>query len=70
MEGINKLTGVSLLITGEGDRVAYTYSILDEEGNLTSNNNKGNFIALDPELIEHIQAIRDYVRINKLSKTE
>ena len=42
--------------------------IFDEEGNLISPNNKGNFIALDAELINHIQAIRDFVNTNKLSK--
>ena len=65
---INRLTGIALMTTGEGDRVAYTYSIIDEEGNLISPNNKGNFIALDTELINHIQAIRDFVNTNKLSK--
>ena len=65
---INRLTGIALMTTGEGDRVAYTYSIIDEEGNLISPNNKGNFIALDAELINHIQAIRDFVNANKLSK--
>lgn len=65
---INRLTGIALMTTGEGDRVAYTYSVIDEEGNLISPNNKGNFIALDAELINHIQAIRDFVNTNKLPK--
>ena len=65
---INRLTGIALMTTGEGDRIAYTYSVIDEEGNLISPNNKGNFIALDAELINHIQAIRDFVNTNKLSK--
>lgn len=65
---INRLTGIALLTTGEGDRIAYTYSVIDDEGNLISPNNKGNFIALDAELINHIQAIRDFVNANKLSK--
>ena len=65
---LNRLTGIALMTTGEGDRVAYTYSVIDEEGNLISPNNKGNFIALDAELINHIQAIRDFINTNKLSK--
>ena len=68
MGKLNKLTGIALMTTGEGDRVTYTYSIIDDEGNLISPNNKGNFIALDAELISHIQAIRDFVNTNKLSK--
>ena len=66
--GINRLTGVALLTTGEGDRVSFTYSSLDSEGNVISSNNKGSFVAMDPELAAHIQAIRDYVNTNKLSK--
>lgn len=68
MGKLNKLTGIALMTTGEGDRVAYTYSVIDDEGNLISPNNKGNFIALDAELISHIQAIRNFVNTNKLSK--
>lgn len=68
MGKLNKLTGIALMTTGEGDRIAYTYSVIDEEGNLISPNNKGNFIALDAELIEHIQAIRDFINTNKLSR--
>ena len=68
MGKLNKLTGIALMTTGEGDRIAYTYSVIDEEGNLISSNNKGNFIALDAELINHIQAIRDFINTNKLSK--
>ena len=68
MGKLNKLTGIALMTTGEGDRIAYTYSVIDDEGNLISPNNKGNFIALDAELINHIQAIREYINTNKLSK--
>lgn len=65
---INRLTGVALLTTGEGDRVSFTYSSLDSEGNVISSNNKGSFVVMDSELAAHIQAIRDYVNTNKLSK--
>ena len=41
---MKKLTSFTHLITGEGDRVAYTYSEVDEKGNIKSQNNKGNFI--------------------------
>lgn len=68
MAGINRLTGVALLTTGEGDRVAFTYSTLDADGNLVSGNNKGSFVVLDEELRRHMEAIRNYVTENKLSK--
>lgn len=64
---LNRLTGIAIITTGEGERISFTYTTLDSEGNIISANNKGNFIALDSELITHIQSIRDYVTTNKLS---
>lgn len=66
--GINRLTGVALITTGEGERVSFTYSVLDSEGNVTSANNKSSFIVMDDELQAHITAIKDFVNTNKLSK--
>ena len=68
--GINRLTGVALITTGEGERVSFTYSVLDSEGNVISANNKSSFVAMNEELQKHIAAIKEYVNINKLSKTE
>lgn len=59
---MRKLTSFTHLITGEGDRVAYTYSEVDEKGNIKSQNNKGNFIAIDSELITHIRAIQEFIQ--------
>lgn len=64
---MKKLTSFTKLITGEGIRVAYTYSEIDENGQLISQNNKGNFIAVNPELITHINAIDDFINKNKLA---
>lgn len=50
------------LNTGEGGRIAYTYSDVDENtGNILSQNNKGNFIVFDEELQAHIDAIKHYI---------
>lgn len=63
---MKKLTSFTHLVTGEGDRIAYTYSEIDENGNLVSQNNKGNFIVLDDALQEHINEISSYIKKNKL----
>lgn len=65
---MKKVTSFTHLITGEGDRIAYTFSELDSTGNLVSQNNKGNFVAVDPELVSHIDAINDYINKNKLQE--
>lgn len=57
---------IALNIDG-GDRVSYTYNeINDETGEPISTNNKGNFYVVSDELREHINAIRDFIRSNKL----
>lgn len=50
-----------------GDRISYTYDEINEEsGEPVSTNNKKNFYAVDEELKSHIDAIRDYIKNNKL----
>lgn len=61
-----KVTSFSNFITGEGERIAYTYSEMEDNGRLISQNNKGTFVALDPELIEKIQWVRQYIEGNNL----
>lgn len=62
------LTSFMNLNTGEGSRIAYTYSEVDDAtGNLISQNNKGNFMVLDEELQGHINAIKEYIKNNKLA---
>lgn len=63
---MKKVTSFTHLITGEGSRIAFTYSEMNESGDLISQNNKGNFVAMDQELIVHINAINDYINKNKL----
>jgi nuclear transport factor 2 (NTF2) superfamily protein len=61
------LTSFTKLTTGEGVRVSYTYSEVDDNGNLISQNNRENFIVIDNGLLEHISAIENYIKNNKLS---
>jgi len=63
---MKKVTSFTHLITGEGNRIAFTYSEMNESGDLISQNNKGNFVAIDQELLTHINAINDYINKNKL----
>lgn len=63
---MKKVTSFTHLITGEGNRIAYTFSEVSENGELISQNNKGNFVAVDPELVSHINAINDYINTYKL----
>ena len=51
------------LSTGEGSRIAYTYSEVNEEtGEIVSQNNKGNFLVLDDDIQTHLDAVKKYIR--------
>lgn len=57
---------VALNVDG-GDRISYTYNEINgETGTPISTNNKANFYVVDAELSGHINAIREYIRQNKL----
>ena len=50
-----------------GDRVSFTFDVINEEtGEAISENNKKSFFVVDEDLRENINAIRDYIRENKL----
>lgn len=65
---MKQLSSFMVLNIGGGDRVTYTYDeINDSTGEPISRNNKGNFYVVDDELWEHIKAIRDFIKDNKLN---
>lgn len=63
----NKITSVTSHVTGEGNRLSYTYSVIDvDTGTLVSDNNRKNIVILEgvegnDEIIECIQKINRYV---------
>lgn len=52
-----KVTGVSFVQTPEGLRVAYTYSKIDENGNVTQSNVRGSYIDDSEETAEFLAGI-------------
>lgn len=54
---MKRVTSFTHLKTGEGDRIAYTYSEISELGEITSQNNKGGFVATDTETQSAIETI-------------
>ena len=59
---MKKVTSFTHLITGEGDRIAFTFSEIDETGMVISQNNKKNFVVANEELLGHIDAIKNYIQ--------
>ena len=62
------LTSFMILSTGEGSRIAYTYSEVDETtGSIISQNNKGNFLVMDDNVQKNLDSVKNYIRNNFLS---
>ena len=65
---MKQLSSFMILNVDGGDRVTYTYNEIDSNtGEIISRNNKGNFYVVDDELKGHIDAIRNFVKDNKLN---
>lgn len=64
---MRQLSGFIVLNVDGGDRISYTYNEINKEtGEPISTNNKKNFYVVNAELSGHINAIREYIRQNKL----
>lgn len=64
---MKKVTSFTHLVTGEGDRIAYTYSEISEDGELISQNNKGNFVVVGGEIKGAIDLINNAIAEKFLS---
>lgn len=58
---MKKLTAIATVTTAEGERVSYTYTELDERGNVVSQNNRASFIVLDSTTLEAIETLKNAV---------
>ena len=58
---MKKLTSVAVVTTAEGERVSYAYTELDSDGNITSQNNRASFVALDDDLLTAIATLKNAV---------
>ena len=58
---MKKVTSFTHLVTGEGDRIAFTFSEISDTGELVSQNNKGNFIIIDSAIKSAVDTINQYI---------
>lgn len=64
---MKKVTSFTHLVTGEGDRIAFTFSEISDTGELVSQNNKGNFIVVNKGIKEAIDLINNAITEKFLS---
>ena len=67
---LKKITSITKFTTGEGERISYTYSELDEKGNMHAQNKQAGFILMDENIKTKIKEIEDYIANNYLNPTE
>ncbi|MBS4933511.1 MAG: hypothetical protein KH020_19850 [Clostridiales bacterium] len=67
---MKKLTSFTKLTTGEGMRIAFTFSEVDDMGKLMSQNNKGNFILVDDEIKAKVDDIEKFINDYFLANQE
>lgn len=69
METIKQLASFAVINVNGGQRVTFTYDEIDPDtGDVISQNNKGNFYAVDQTLLQSIESIRSYIQEHKLSE--
>ena len=68
-ETIKQLASFAVININGGQRVTFTYDEIDlDTGDVISQNNKGNFYAVDQTLLQNIESIRSYIQEHKLSE--
>ncbi len=58
---MNKLTAFTIHTTAEGKRCAYMYSAIDEAGNITRANERGNCVLLDEDVLAAVDRVERFL---------
>lgn len=56
------LTGFAVIKDSVGHRITYTYSAVDEQGTITSSNNKESFVVMDEEVKNIVQQLENKIK--------
>ena len=60
---MKKLTSITILERAEGLTVSYTYSKIDEEGQITERNVRRSYVVMNEEELELIKQIKEKVNL-------
>ena len=58
---IKRITAFSIHTTGEGERAAFTYSLIDENGSVIASNKRAEVILVDQSALEAAQTLYDFL---------
>lgn len=54
------VTSMGILTTAEGKRISITFSVIDNAGKITKENQRVNRVVLDENVLSHISAIEQF----------
>jgi hypothetical protein len=59
---IKRITAFSIHTTGEGERAAYTYSIIDENGSVIASNKRAEVILVDENALDAANTLYRFLK--------
>lgn len=59
---IKRITAYSIHTTGEGERAAFTYSIIDEDGSVVVSNKRAEVVLVDEKAIEAANVLYSFLK--------
>lgn len=58
---MKKVTGIAILQTAEGQKITFTFSEIDDRGNIIQSNVKRSFVVIDGETNDIINQLKSKV---------
>jgi hypothetical protein len=58
---MNKITNFNYQVVQEGTRLSFTYSELNDDGDIISSNNRKSFIVNDEDILSKLKDIKTYL---------
>ena len=59
---IKRITAFSIHTTGEGERAAFTYSIIDENGDVVVQNKRAEVILVNDEMLAAVDTLYKFLK--------
>lgn len=59
---IKKITSFTHHTTAEGERISYTYSLIDNGGNIVKSNERADIIAVDEDILTALKTVDNFLQ--------
>lgn len=58
---VKKITSMTIHQTANGQQVAFTYSLIDEGGNIVTQNKRSEIVVLDSDVLDAIDVLYNFI---------